>query len=607
MAEQNKGQVKSGNEQIARHLVSLPSIILTRIDANAFKPIKNKKVATKNTLNNAVSVKKKPTSPVKPLVKSLSPSKTESRPRGRPRKEEISKPKSQKPMKKSVNVTPTLKANKTINKSKLVSKPQISTAKNILKKTMLQKKSKVLIPQAKKTKMVKKNTVKKPPQKLIKPIKTVTLNEIPIKKPAEKDSSEDEFLYDELINEFENTISKQSKTIIEKTTNITLKPSLGNKPPTIVKGGIIKINNLPADLKTIASSGQQLPNNKINESHAPKRPNVPKADCPVPSKKPSPWPISIASPSKSHNKSSPTKNSPISIKNSQNTSSKQKTDVKPKQKQRKVTNNAVTNMNGINNSLVVETKSISSGPAKRKIGPKLASKIDPAYHSVDDDNLSDEYTEVETLENLDYDVDGTFSNQESIANTVQLNTKTSNKPTIASLDITNDDEDPNLDLLRILTDESEDCPQTQSEIPSGTTVQEINPPCGNEKIETRIGNETTDLQKVNGSSSSKELSVNHQTVEEPKVRTIYDLINEVSLLRPSWNLHIIPETNAFCIAQVTKGRLGLPTLKKCIELDPEDYNAKVYIHQYHIKRFDGIYDSEDTILALIEEIDSIKA
>nr|XP_018913014.1 PREDICTED: histone H3.v1-like [Bemisia tabaci]XP_018913015.1 PREDICTED: histone H3.v1-like [Bemisia tabaci]XP_018913016.1 PREDICTED: histone H3.v1-like [Bemisia tabaci] len=93
-------------------------------------------------------------------------------------------------------------------------------------------------------------------------------------------------------------------------------------------------------------------------------------------------------------------------------------------------------------------------------------------------------------------------------------------------------------------------------------------------------------------------------VVRPGERTLYDLMQDVSRLLPSWNLHVLPDSNSFCIAQVCRGRSGIPTLKTSIELD-EEFNAKVFIHQLHCKRYDGIYDSEESICALIQEIDTL--
>ncbi|XKL60807.1 hypothetical protein PGB90_007864 [Kerria lacca] len=89
-------------------------------------------------------------------------------------------------------------------------------------------------------------------------------------------------------------------------------------------------------------------------------------------------------------------------------------------------------------------------------------------------------------------------------------------------------------------------------------------------------------------------------------KTIYDLLHNVFDQMPSWNLHIIPDTNSFCIAQVSRGRMGIPILKKSIELNSEFF-AKVYVHQLHCKRYDGLYDTENKILTLIREIDALAA
>lgn len=91
-----------------------------------------------------------------------------------------------------------------------------------------------------------------------------------------------------------------------------------------------------------------------------------------------------------------------------------------------------------------------------------------------------------------------------------------------------------------------------------------------------------------------------------EVKTVYDLVQNVFEQMPSWNLHIIPDTNSFCIAQVSRGRMGIPILKKSIELSAE-FSAKVYVHQLHCKKYDGVYDTESKILSLIREIDALAA
>lgn len=95
-----------------------------------------------------------------------------------------------------------------------------------------------------------------------------------------------------------------------------------------------------------------------------------------------------------------------------------------------------------------------------------------------------------------------------------------------------------------------------------------------------------------------------ESSESPK--TIYDIMNQVFDQMPSWNLHIIPDTHSFCIAQVSRGRMGIPILKKSIELNAEFF-AKVYVHQLHCKRYDGVYDTESKIINLIREIDALAA
>ncbi|XP_065220355.1 WASH complex subunit 2-like [Planococcus citri] len=95
-------------------------------------------------------------------------------------------------------------------------------------------------------------------------------------------------------------------------------------------------------------------------------------------------------------------------------------------------------------------------------------------------------------------------------------------------------------------------------------------------------------------------------LKDNNTKTLYDLMYEIFEKMPSWNLHVVPDTKCFCIAQVSRGRMGIPTLKKSIEINAEFF-AKVYVHQLQCKRYDGIYDTESKIIKLIKEIDALAA
>lgn len=91
---------------------------------------------------------------------------------------------------------------------------------------------------------------------------------------------------------------------------------------------------------------------------------------------------------------------------------------------------------------------------------------------------------------------------------------------------------------------------------------------------------------------------------ENENRTVYDVMECISVVMPSWNLHILPDTNTFCICQITRDRRGVPSLSKCIELD-DSFNGKVHVFGQHCERFDGVYNSEESVVALIREVDEI--
>lgn len=612
--------------EVTSNAVRLPKIILQRIDEQTilnFQTRTPKKSHKRVTSVNAKVQKVLNKSPRKDNRTDVK------RPRGRPKKISVESPslnvkknntklgvknKTRTSIQKSSilkknnlklgvkNKTDSKTTNSKIIRNKKPSKEFVklqSKPGGLLKKTMLQKKSKVPIPPVKKSKVS--------PNKVIKPKSLAEAKPSPPKPKLEvmpskigaysSDTSGDEFLYDELIEELENTANKRivdAKPVSEKTT-ITLKPNAGNKPPIVLKGGIVKKTDLPSDLNLFAPSNKSPSNvmtngiQKIKQTAVLtpswKRKNSDILGQAGSAKKPSPWPVSLVP--------SP-KKSPVTSVNSQK---KKGLTTKVGVAQLSVKPTKITSPNteysSFTSSEVLpessnQPKSVTPGMVKPKIGPKQTAKVGPLSNSVDaDDYLSDEYLEEETLE-CDFEVDQLPKASQIKSNTIQSHVSTV-RPS--------EDRNGSQDLLKILTDDSEESTKAKSNEVKG---KRIGPSVD---IPKNINEEEVTIVPLDVTSEQTEDTEN----EEGPVRTMYDVMNEVFLEYPSWNLHLIPETSAFCIAQVTKGRLGLPTLKKCIELDPVSYNAKVYIHQYHIKRFDGVYDGEESILALIKEIDSIKA
>ncbi|KAL1123146.1 hypothetical protein AAG570_002233 [Ranatra chinensis] len=86
--------------------------------------------------------------------------------------------------------------------------------------------------------------------------------------------------------------------------------------------------------------------------------------------------------------------------------------------------------------------------------------------------------------------------------------------------------------------------------------------------------------------------------------TIYDLVQSISLELPSWNLHVLEDTDSFCIAHVVRGPAGIPVMKKIIEIDGE-YNVKVYIDQSLRNEYQGVYNSYESIRNLILTLDTL--
>ncbi|XP_054268194.1 polycystic kidney disease protein 1-like 3 [Macrosteles quadrilineatus] len=622
--------------------VSLPKVVLTRLDINNL-PVPVNTKPTKKPVKR-IDKKSKP-NPSKSNSKQTVPNnKHDIRTRGRPKKNYKALAEfGTSFIESNDSKVKTKQPPRTIKKESDV---EDSPVKNILKKTMLQKRSKIALPPSNKRKF--------PPIKVSpKKTKGISFSTVQTRKKEsppkgtnssfkmDTNDSEDEFLFDELIDEIVNAPKK--KTVPEKTTNITLKPNAGNKPPTIVKGGIVKKSSLPPDLKSVAS-----PTSLNSTKHTVISLNV--------NRKSSVMENAIKSPATAETPSAslPTKASPFPI--SINSPKAGPKDL-GKKRQKIVAASESSNELPPNEFYSPAKPTKQMGPAKKpkppvtstprprgrpRIGPKQVNRTLPSP-SADDE--SDEYTEVETLENLDPEdeLSSNVANDTVVNEEVQIiSNQTSKSPSKLETAPSTDDKstkdgDPHLDLLRILTDETENATEVETNVSQEDNTE--HPHQSNDPIQNLTDSDISkkplrpdadannacvegsgnpsDLQDKkstvkHGKDTSNpvtELSVPSNPVEEEtqSIRTIYDLMNDVSLQYPSWNLHIIPETNAFCIAQVTKGRLGLPTLKKCIELDPETYSAKVYIHQYHIKRFDGVYDSEEAIVALIEEIHSIKA
>lgn len=104
-----------------------------------------------------------------------------------------------------------------------------------------------------------------------------------------------------------------------------------------------------------------------------------------------------------------------------------------------------------------------------------------------------------------------------------------------------------------------------------------------------------------GKENSEQSFSLYESFRSQDNRTIYDVMADISLIFPSWNLHILEDTNTFCIACIRRNSAGMPAIAKCIELD-EQFNAKVYVHQNHCKQFDGQYDDESSIVALVNTV-----
>ncbi|XP_066904069.1 uro-adherence factor A-like [Halyomorpha halys] len=85
--------------------------------------------------------------------------------------------------------------------------------------------------------------------------------------------------------------------------------------------------------------------------------------------------------------------------------------------------------------------------------------------------------------------------------------------------------------------------------------------------------------------------------------TMYDLMQDISIERPTWNIHVTSDGQAFCLAQVDVVD-NVPVMKKVIEIDLE-YHAKVFIGGTVMPEFEGNYSGYEDIRQLIYEVDQL--
>uniref|UniRef100_A0A1B6CW33 Uncharacterized protein n=1 Tax=Clastoptera arizonana TaxID=38151 RepID=A0A1B6CW33_9HEMI len=387
----------------------------------------------------------------------------------------------------------------------------------------------------------------------------------------------------EIIQSFNNERNMSNhpikKQILSK--NVIKLSTKGEKVPgTIIKGGIVKKNSIPMQSKTIMKKIQSSPS--VNLTASSNKTNNPK----------------LVSTTQLINKKQPTPLASVS----------KSSTLKPQQKALMM----VQSVEAINSK---SKKMESTAQINQQLGAKQTATVTPLSKakksftsgsvkinpnkSTKEIQESDDSEPVNLLSQL-VGVPIPASKLEVVLSPQGASTPANNKISEQSktqyVNPTKHNDNSNInktDLLKILEDENE--------TDSPNEVEE----------QSAKSNLTNNQNKGNGLTSKavnqdREMDIDESNVEEKRQRTIYDLMAEINLIYPSWNLHIMPDTNSFCIAQVSRGRIGIPILKKCIELD-ESYNAKVYVHQYHCKRFDGQYDSEESIIALIHEINALRA
>lgn len=100
----------------------------------------------------------------------------------------------------------------------------------------------------------------------------------------------------------------------------------------------------------------------------------------------------------------------------------------------------------------------------------------------------------------------------------------------------------------------------------------------------------------------KEAAGNEEEKKENAL-TMYDLMQDISVERPTWNIHVTSDGQAFCLAQVDVVD-NVPVMKKVIEIDL-DYNAKVFVGGTVLPEFDGKYSGYEDIRQLIYVVDRL--
>lgn len=655
---QNKDSVSDNSvmSKIACHYVSLPKVILRRIDDPLFS-------STLNIEENKVlkSVKKFN----KPNIKKLSP-----KSKNIPAKNfttKTSKKKNTLQTKKAVSTLlqgagkKTSRIKQTLTKSKLtkelasqrlskkfINKTSVKSNRTTEKKSRGRPKKELIesyspvVKKARKSEVVTKPVYKRKPQ-IVKNSVVLTTPEVATKtlvkttpqanieqlnremsikdddsilEELENSDSEKSFeepsdvLYNELIESLEsNPRQIMADPSIKKETLsknvIKLSSRVQKTPGAVIKGGIIRKNTIPIQAK---SKPSMKPNQMISSVNFSQIKNMSSGNM-LDKQKMLISPIQnvkqkqlLSQTSKPKSPVPQIKRKAIRVQSVEAINSKAKKPEISVQATPKIT---ATKQTATVTPLTKARKSFTSGPPKVNFNNKISKENEPV-----DVVESEPVNLLSKLVGLPISASKLQVVSLSPQNTIQMK-PSSSPPPLASIknDIsktqyvtptTHDKELANknaLDLLKILGDDE---PSTSQQ------VRENN--FKNSSLNIINGNEMRNSSKLSSSVQRDETSMDTDENEmgEERQRTIYDLMADINLVYPSWNLHIMPDTNSFCIAQISRGRLGIPVLKKCIELD-EAYNAKVYVHQYHCKRFDGQYDSEESIIALIHEINALRA
>lgn len=96
---------------------------------------------------------------------------------------------------------------------------------------------------------------------------------------------------------------------------------------------------------------------------------------------------------------------------------------------------------------------------------------------------------------------------------------------------------------------------------------------------------------------------NRQEIEKREDTSMFELMRDISMELPSWNIHVSSNGEIFYLAQIDSME-EKPAMKKVVEIDLQ-YNAKVYVNGSSVPEYEGNYNSYEDIKQLVYDIDQL--